>query len=357
MTALQMVLLIIISNADRRINRIYSWDFMRILAGDIGGTNARLAYLDDDSSKPTRIDRTYASIEYSCFEEILGEFFSSNNIQPRFDAVCIAIAGPVLSGCAAVTNLPWKLCESSLSSLLQTKRVCLINDLVAVAHAIPCLQEKEVVFLQQGAGDRNLHTTNGSVIVAVGTGLGAAHLKRFDAHLVTCSSEAGHTGFSPETTLQETLLHWLHRRHSHVSKEMLLSGRGIYTLYRFFRDHFGLSESDPVKQAIQHSDPARVISEHAIIGDDQLCIQTLECFAEILGAVAGDIVLHYYPVDTLYLAGGIPAKILPFLKQRTFIEAFCNKGPMRSYLSKIEVKLVLTELSGLNGAIVQAKKL
>jgi glucokinase len=72
--------------------------------------------------------------------------------------------------------------------------------------------------------------------------------------------------------------------------------------------------------------------------------------------VAGDIALHYYPVNAVYLAGGIAPKIRGMLASQAFIEAFTNKGPMRNNLQKVPVKLVLNDSPGLDGAIAYARQ-
>lgn len=328
---------------------------MRILVGDIGGTNTRLAYVQDDCTPPIRQEKTYASSDYASLIEVIEDFLSSYDIQKSFDAVCLAVAGPVLSGCASITNLPWHICEAELANLLQTQQVSLINDLTAVAYAIPNLQADELLVLQEGENNSGATSEPDAAVIAAGTGLGASHLVWQDGHYKAFSSEAGHAGFAPETVIQQQLLAWLHQHHAHVSVEMLLSGSGIYTIYQFFRDELGLPESVLIKNAMQDADPAQVISKYALT-DDELCARALTCFIEIYGAVAGDIALHYYPVSAVYLAGGIGPKIKDMLASDAFTKAFCNKGPMRENLQRLPIKLVLTANPGLDGAITYARQ-
>lgn len=328
---------------------------MRLLAGDIGGTNTRLAYVQDDGSDSIRHEKNYASAKYTSLLDVIDDFLSEYAIQKPFDVACFAIAGPILDDCVAVTNLPWHVCVNDLHAALQTEQVTLINDFLAVAYAIPGLAEDDLVTLQAGEPVREANKINAAVLGA-GTGLGAAHLVWQGDHYQAFSSEAGHTGFAPETAIQQQLLAWLHQQHSHVSVEMVLSGRGIYTLYQFFRDVIGLPESTTLREAMPGTDPAQVISEHAVSGDDALCEQTLACFIEIYAAVAGDVALHYYPVDAVYLAGGIGPKIKNILVCDAFTKAFCNKGPMRKNLQKLPIKLVLTANPGLDGAIAYARQ-
>lgn len=328
---------------------------MQILAADIGGTHTRLACVQDDGENPLRHEKSYVSARYENFTTVLADFLTEYALQGPFDAACFAIAGPILGDCVAVTNLPWHICVNDLQEVLQTGNVILINDFLAVAYAIPELTDNDLVTLQAGKATESTGNINAAVLGA-GTGLGAAHLVWQGDHYHALSSETGHAGFAPETSIQERLLSWLHKEHSHVSVEMLLSGRGIYTIYLFLRDECGTPESGVVRRAIQETDPAQVITEHAISGDDPLSVQTLACFIEIYGAVAGDVALHYYPVNAVYLAGGIAPKIGGLLASGAFINAFTNKGLMQANLQALPVKLIISDNPGLAGAIACARQ-
>ncbi len=334
---------------------------MQILAGDIGGTHTRLVYVRDSCDPIVRYEKHYASAAYSGLSEVIDAFLLDYTIERSFDAVCFAVAGPVIAGKAALTNLPWHVCEDDLATQLQTERVSLINDLAAVAYAIPDLQNDDLLMIQKGENGSALPVSErakfSAVVIGVGTGLGAAHLVSRDNDYQVFSSEAGHTSFAPVTAVQQQLLTWLHRIHAHVSVEMLLSGRGIYTLYQCFRDELGMAESSEVRSAMQGMDPAQVISQYADMGD-ALCIYTLDCFIEIFAAVAGDIVLHHYPVKGVYLSGGIALKLQRRLSSAasTFSERFACKGAMQENLKGLPVSLMMTETPGLDGAISYARR-
>lgn len=327
---------------------------MRILAGDIGGTNTRLAYVDD-VEPAIRKERSYASANYSNLHEAINDFLSYAEVKKPVDAACLAVAGPVIGDCASLTNLPWRICKRELEELLQTKCVSLINDLAAMAYAIPGLKDEDIMLVQPGKTMPDHPVMQGAAIIAAGTGLGAAHLVWLGDSHKAFSSEAGHAGFAPETAMQERLLNWLHKEHTHVSVEMLLSGTGIFRIYQFFRDAIGLAESKAIRRAIHDGDPAQVISEYALLGGEQLCLETMNCFVDIYGAVAGDIALHYFPLDAVYLTGGIAPKIKSFFTRGGFIRSFTNKGPMNSNLQNIPVKLILSDRVGLDGSIARAK--
>lgn len=329
---------------------------MRILAADIGGTNTRLLYaVMENDSRTILAEKIYPSIHFESFLSILDVFLLEFKIT-IIDAVCIAVAGPVKAGKASVTNLPWHITEQEVAEKLSTTRVKLINDFVAVAHGIHELDETAFMILQTGESPEEMVKNHDAVVIGAGTGLGAAHLISTNDGYRVLASESGHAGFAPQNELQIELLSWIQKQYSHVSVELLLSGSGLYRIYRFLRDVKKAAESNNLKQQMKGIDPAQVITEHALAEDDELCIKTLQLFIEIYGSVAGDIVLHYYPVSELYIAGGIAPKISKKILNKSFNDALINKGPMTENLKNLTVKLVMQEKTGLYGALAQASR-
>jgi len=331
---------------------------MRLIAGDIGGTNTRLLFAENNASgRVVLTEKHYSSAEFNDFVEVLKLFLSEHNINVPVDAACFAIAGPVESAVVSVTNLPWVIRQAQLCELLQTPDIALINDFVAVAYGISELDERDILIIQQGLADEKKATNPDLAVVGAGTGFGVAHLVWQKDHYKPYSSEAGHVGFAPENSLQTELLAWMQRTHNHVSLEWLLSGKGLVTIYHFLHEVTGLPESPGISDAMQDADSAQVISEYALLQNDDLCQRALEMFIDIYGAAAGNAALHYYPISELYIAGGIAAKIKNRMTDGRIIVAFNNKGAMSSVMQKITIKLITQEKVGLYGALSYAEKL
>lgn len=336
---------------------------MYLLAGDIGGTNSRLIYAEVNSlGKFTLLEKSYLSAEYQTFYDVLERFLSDDEISTPVDGVCLAVAGAVKSGSVSVTNLPWVITEDSLKERLRTPAVKLINDFTAVAYGLLDLGEKDFLTIQSGKTNNKVsrcenNTHQGAVIVGAGTGLGACHVINFNGNYMPLSSEAGHAGFAPQNKQQCALMLWLWETEKNISLESLLSGKGLFTIYQFFRDVEGVLESDSISRMLMVSDPAQVITDHALTDKDELCVKTLQMFINIYGAAAGDIVLHYYPVSKLYIGGGIAPKIKYAMLDGEFLKAFLNKGSMSSNMKEIEIKMVCQEKAGLLGALAQARNL
>lgn len=330
---------------------------MNILVGDIGGTNIRLLYSQINNEVcDSFYEGRYSSHDFRGLTEVLNKFFLDNDITERIEAACFAIAGPIEKGVVSVTNLPWVISEAELKDELHTSQVIIINDFLAVALGISELNENDYIILQEGL-PYSERVNGDAAIIGAGTGLGASHLVRFDDNLQPYASEAGHSGFAPESTLQTELLMWMQSTHSHVSLEMLLSGEGLINIYHFLHEIKGLKESLSVIEEMKLKDPSQVITEYALSATDKLCQETLDCFIDIYGATAGNIALHYYPIGELYIAGGIANKIKDRMVSSSFIDAFVNKGLLTKKMKQINVKLIVEDKVGVYGALVKLKSM
>jgi len=328
---------------------------MHVLVGDIGGTNTRLLYAEIKERKIIFLfEKNYLSKNFKSFTDVLNRYIADYGKTFSIDAACFAIAGPVENGTVAVTNLPWLINENELKEKLNTFRVHLINDFMAVAYGIPELKESDVVVLQNGENIPS-EIPMDSAVIGAGTGLGASHLVYINDVFHPLSSEVGHTGFAPENSLQSKLLIWMQTKYSHVSLESILSGDGLLHIYHFLREEMEIHESEFVKKEMKTTDPSAIITKYALSGEDELCQQTLNCFIEIYGAAAGNVALNYYPISELYIAGGIAAKVKSKIMGQNFIDAFVNKGLLSSIMKKITVKLILQEKIGLYGALAKFK--
>ncbi|VAW64030.1 Glucokinase [hydrothermal vent metagenome] len=327
---------------------------MNILAGDIGGTSTRLMLAQlNKQGRRILCEGRYPSNEYRDLSEIITLFLAENKISAELNAACFAVAGPVKKGLASVTNLPWEISEAQLSAEFTIPKVKLINDFIAVAYGISELAESDFLVLQKGRQSDK----GDAAVVGAGTGLGAAHLVWQHDHYRAFSSEAGHAGFTPENKLQCELLSWMQERYAHVSLELLLSGQGLHRIYRFLHEVKHIAESAAVFEEMKTNAAPAVISRYALSEGDELCQQTLTCFIEIYGAAAGNIALHYYPLDNVYIGGGIAPKIKNKILESHFINAFTNKAAMTSNMQDITVKLICQEKAGLYGALSQACRL
>jgi len=317
-----------------------------ILAGDIGGTNTRLAFFDGtpDSLTPAAIE-VFPSREYKGPEEIALKFLAKHN--QKISAACFGIAGAVLDGRVQTPNLPWVADETQIAEALGLHGVSLINDLEANAHGIFLLQESDLVLLNPGTP-----SARGSrALISAGTGLGEAGLLAEPGGLYRpFASEGGHVDFAPRNDLEIDLLRYLLGHYEHVSYERVLSGPGLYNIYNFLRDTGRGDEPAWLTQQITHGDPSAVIAKSALEGTSAICVQALDMFVSIYGAEAGNLALKVVAIGGLYIGGGIAPKILRKLSSSTFLKAFSDKGRVASWLRDIPVRVIINDKAALYGA-------
>jgi glucokinase len=165
--------------------------------------------------------------------------------------------------------------------------------------------------------------------------------------------------FAPRDREEFDLSEYLKEQYGHVSVERIVSGMGLADIYKWLKSRGVYSESPQIREAMADSgrDPVPIIAEQAMDGDDPMCRATLERFCRILGAVAGNVALTYLATGGLLLGGGIPPKILPFLKKSGFMEAFTAKGRFKDMLDQIPVMIVLNDKAALLGAASAASEL
>jgi glucokinase len=187
-------------------------------------------------------------------------------------------------------------------------------------------------------------------LIAPGTGLGMALLVWGGGHYMPVPSEGGHSDFAPNNDVEVALWQYLHQRLGHVSAERVLSGPGLFIIYCWLKYTGQSAEPTWLAQRMNQDDPAKVISEAALVEKEPLCVKTLDLFVSILGAAAGNLALTGFTKGGIYLGGGICRKILPKLQEDMFMHAFTNKGRLTGLLQEMPVHVILNDKAALLGA-------
>jgi glucokinase len=321
-----------------------------ILAGDVGGTKTALALFERHDGALVR-EAALPSHEFLTFEDAVARFLADGE-KPTIEAACFGVAGPVVSGRSVTTNLPWHLDEATLAATIPAGRVRLLNDLEAMGYGALALPPSALEPLQRGGARQG-----NMVLIAAGTGLGEALLIWDGRRHLVVASEGGHADFAPRTDLELELLRFLRKEFGRVSYERVLSGPGLFNIYRFLRDTGGAPEPAWLSHRIERGDPSAVVSEVGLAGGDPLCVQALDLFASIYGAEAGNLALKALAVGGVFVGGGIAPKIRAKLADGTFVTAFGDKGRFAELLASIPVSLVLEPRAALLGAAHVARGL
>jgi glucokinase len=319
-----------------------------LLTGDIGGTKTQLAVFSPEKGPHEAIiDRVFPSGQYANLEAIVQAFRAE--IDLPIDRAVFGVAGPVANGQASITNLPWVIRASRLQEVLQVEAVTVINDLQAVAYAVPFLKPADLHTLNDG----DVEPHGPIAVIAPGTGLGEAYLTWDRDHYRAHASEGGHADFGPTNELEMSLLRYMLRLYDHVSYEKVCSGLGIRNLY-FFLKNTGYAPEPPwlAKQLLEANDATPLIVAAALNHEQQPCelaVAALQLFVSILGSEAGNLGLKLMASGGIYLGGGIPRRILPWLEHKYFMQAFLNKGRFSTVLIRFPVHVILNKNAALLG--------
>jgi len=320
----------------------------RLLIGDIGATKTDLAVIDPGRGPGAALAaRTFQSASFASVEALLKAFLSHVNLS--VEAVILGVAGPVSGGRSRITNLPWIMDEREIATSLGIQSVRLLNDIEAVAYAVPSLGDDDVETLN--AGDP--WEDGNRVIIAPGTGLGEAFLVRGGNRYFPIASEGGHADFAPGNDMEAELLSYLRGFHDHVSYERVCSGIGVTNIYSFLLNSGYGEEPRWLKEKLSAaSDPTAVIIDAAMDRNRpcEITVLTLNIFVSILGAEAGNLALQVLSTGGVYLAGGIPPRILSYLTGGLFMERFLRKGRMSDLVSRMPVHVIVRPGCALLGA-------
>ncbi len=323
-----------------------------LLAGDIGGTKTVLALFKELSSfefdhTPFR-EETFPSGQYSSLEEIISEFLQDSD-EP-LNGASFGVAGPVVNQKAEITNLPWKINGADISETFQVS-TRILNDLEAIANAVPYLEDEDLFVLHEGQPE----PLGAKAVIAPGTGLGEAFLVWVGERYESYPSEGGHAAFAPTSDRQIDLLSYWLKKIGHVSYERLCSGIGIPNIYQYLRDCGEYDEPDWLSdQLVLEKDQTPVIVETAKTGKVPICVETLNIFMEILGGESANLALKVLATGGVYIGGGIPPRIIPQLQNSRFMDLFLYKGRFSELMAKMPVYIINNPKVALYGAAYEA---
>ena len=338
-----------------------------LLAGDIGGTKTLLGLYSCEAERPAPIEiGEFTTLAYDGLEPMVREFLGAWKVDPRtLSATCIGVAGAVTQQVARLTNVPWLVDAEAVALTLGLKRVEIVNDLEALAYAVPMLDREEIVVLQQGVP---LAEGNAAVIAA-GTGLGEGMLHNVDGRFIPYASESGHADFAARTPLELDLVRELTRVFGRVDVEHVVSGPGLVNIYQFTHQTFGSGPTltphsiAPARlcgavgtNRHDHELPRRIYVA-AREGRCPECAQAFEMFLSAYGSETGNLALRAMATAGVYVGGGIAPKILSSLKSGPFLDAFRAKEPLADLIATIPVSVIVNPDTGLLGAAIRAAEL
>lgn len=301
------------------------------LLGDIGGTNARFAWLAAPAAAPAEVD-SYRCADHGSLQEAMRHYLDAHHLpEPRWCA--IGIANPVVGDLVRMTNHDWQFSIEAVRSRFRMDRFLVINDFTALALALPALRPTDL--RQVGPGAPTAQAPMG--LIGPGTGLGVSGL--LPAHggrgAIPINGEGGHVTLAGTTALEDAVIGRLRERFGHASAERAISGPGLVNL------HTALCEIDGAP-----AEPldAAAITQRAMSGDER-CNRAVELFFAFLGTVAGNLALSLGARGGMYIGGGIVPRLGDRIDRSAFRERFEAKGRFRDYLLGIPTFVVQASTS------------
>jgi glucokinase len=303
------------------------------VVADIGGTNARFAWLDA-AGNPVGMQalpvRDYAGI---------AEAFLAFTGGAPVERASVAVACPVNEDIIKLTNSPWVFSKRETQARLKLARFDVINDFTAQALALPRLTGADLVPVGPAMPVR---ANEPLAVIGPGTGLGVGGLLPVAPNRwVPISGEGGHVSFGPVDALEREILARLASRFERVSTERILCGAGLVLLHQTLEEIEGRPD-DGLADA-----PAITLAGLAADGPARA---TLLRFLAILGSVAGDVALTLGATGGTFIGGGITPRLLPLVPGSELLARFHDKGRVGRMLKDAPLNVVVAPWAALHGA-------
>lgn len=323
-----------------------------ILAGDLGGTKCNLILFESEAQRLRPLYRLtektadFPDIE-SCFAHFRQRAQHQGHSLEKLTAAGFGVAGAIVNDAVVCNNLPWTITRKRIADSLKIgqAQTILLNDVEAASSSLDHLEPSDLLELNRGTPQPRAP----KVYVAAGTGLGESILFWNGDRYQVSACEAGLTDFAPASDREIVVLQYLRQRMPLVCTEEIVSGRGFRAIHEaIFPDQHHAFFDDP------EIDSAAGITRQAFSKDCSACQETLHMWTEAYGSEAGNMALRALPFGGVYVGGGIALKILPKLKDGTFVRAFCNKTKLAAELARIPIFVVLNQDAPVLGAAYAA---
>jgi glucokinase len=310
------------------------------LVADIGGTNARfaLAGRDDAGAILTAFRQDMRNADHAGLEASVDAYLDDLGAAPRPSMAAFGVASPISGDKVRLTNRDWSFSIAAFKRRFGWSRFEVVNDFVALGHAVPVLPSNDWRPLRGPSWPTELPAVVS--LVGPGTGLGVGAVMRGEGGILVVPTEGGHASFAPVDALELEILRVMLTRFPRVSNERILSGPGLENLYAVLGEIRGRTLAPP---------PAPEIVEAALSGRDGLAKETVERFCLMLGGALGDVAL-VQGAGAVAIGGGIAGRIVDFLDTALVRARFEAKGRAQKVLEAVPVALITHAEPGLLGA-------
>ena len=332
--------------------------FPRLVA-DLGGTNIRFGICDAvDSTGHSKVElreiEQFSLRDYEDLKHLIKHYLSNKGLDEKGQSIqscCFAVAGAIFDNKVKMTNYDWEISTDLLKDILGIQHAWLINDFAAIAHAVPFLDDSQLISI----GDGEANPDAPIALFGPGTGLGAALLIPIPSdtekrNYKVVATEGGHAAISARSSLELSIFAYWRAKGSRINREFFVCGAGIERLYEaIVAINNNGAALDDAKSLTAPQIQQRGCGDGTTAKDDY-CRQAMHAFCTLLGSAAGDQALCTGAQGGLILAGGILPKFVEFLSASNFRHRFESKGVMSDYNKAIATQLIVEPQPGLIGA-------
>lgn len=311
-----------------------------VLLADIGGTNARFALWSGHPDHQPEHIVIYPTSQFSSLQIAIKTYLAEQKHPiPAVAALCLAC--PVHGDQVTMTNHAWSFSIEQVKKEMPFRDLMILNDFVAVAHAVPCLSSHELEVIQQGSSPTEAVPR---LAIGLGTGLGAASVFQQNGVWQVYPSEAGHALLTVPPCFYPEVIETLFKDAPVLVNEQILSGPGLGRLYQ------------AVCHACGHQAQAldsQAIVESAIAGQDTACLQTTKIFSHWFGFCTGSLVATLNAWGGVYIAGGVIRKMGQAFDRALFLQGFHLPGKLEKAWQQTPIYLVTQPYSAFVGLMNQ----
>lgn len=305
---------------------------------DVGGTNVRFGLARNGTVDKNIITKRVC--EFVTFEAALSHALENLPRSQRISSVAVAAAGPTTENEIQLTNTSWVVSATDIHKAIGgDPAIYLMNDLEAVAHALPHLPARDVNWIKGATGKTS--SVGRKLVINVGTGFGSATLIETPAAKVVCPSEAGHMLLGAASLADLEL--FANVTCGPITTESILSGNGVQQLAKAInagRHHpiASEAEADPIDM------PAIDLANR-----DPLAQATSRLVTRFLAEAAANLTLAVTAWDGVFLCGSVATAWARSADLREFETAFTGEAPMHLMLAATPVGVIVDPLPSFLG--------
>lgn len=301
---------------------------MSVLAIDIGGTNLRYSFYNDNLKLICKDSYRYDKTEN--FETLVLDILSRRNF--RVKVLLISAAGPIDKDKVKLTNSNIQIDKKKLIKKLNIKEVHIFNDFYALAKTVPFLNSKNLISINNVRKKRNLNLC----LIGAGTGLGQSFLyyNETEKKYNIIASEGGHILF-PFKKEDQKFEDFLIKEYKlkNIEIEDILSGSGLEKIYHFL--------SGKKLEAVEIS----------MKFQDSKVQKTFDMFSKFLARASRIYCIENLAFGGVYIGGGVIQKNLDKINKEIFIKEFLDNQNFKEKLEKVPLKIIKDNIVTLDGLL------